>query len=226
MKRSILIVTGAFFFGFLNSGTLHSQTSVDTLYKQNRNYTIQTELYKIYKTESAEIVMLGNSITFGVDWNELMGRKGIVNRGIGSDNTAGYLQRMEYVYKLHPKACCIMGGINDIYQNAPVEQVFENYRKIVEELQMHHIVPIIQSTLFVSTRWKRYAEKNADVATLDSLLARYARLRGIDFLDLNSVMSKDRLLREDLTTDGVHLTAKGYAIWRDELEKILQKHGV
>lgn len=226
MKRSILIISVISFLEFLNLGRTYSQTGADTLYKQNGNYTIQTKLYDIYKTEKADVVMLGNSITFGVNWNELMGRTKIVNRGIGSDNTVGFLQRMEYIYKLHPQLCCIMGGINDIYQDATVEKIFENYKKIIEGLQAHKIIPIIQSTLVVSTEWKRYAEKNIEVAKLDSMLANYARLKGIEFLNLNAVMSEDHLLLEELTTDGVHLTAKGYALWRDELEKILKRHGV
>lgn len=226
MKRSIFTVSVIFSLEFLNWGLTYSQTDADTLYKQNRNYTIQTELYNIYKTGRADVVMLGNSITFGVNWNELMGRTKIVNRGIGSDNTFGFLRRMEYIYKLHPQLCCIMGGINDIYQYATVENIFENYKEIIEGLQAHKIVPIIQSTLFVSTKWKRYAENNMKIAKLDSMLADHARRKGIEFVNLNAVMSKDHLLLEELTTDGVHLTAKGYALWRDELEKILKKHGI
>lgn len=170
--------------------------------------------------------MLGNSITFGVNWNELMGRTAIVNRGIGSDNTYGFLHRMEYVYKLHPKICCVMGGINDIYQEIPVEKIFENYKKIVEELRAHKIIPVIQSTLFVSPKWRKYTEKNLEAVKLDSLLAEYAQQNKIDFINLNAVMSKDNLLMEELTFDGVHLTAKGYALWRDELEKVFQRHGI
>lgn len=226
MKRSILIISMTCCFEFLNWGRTYSQTSADTLYKQNRNYTIQTELYNIYKTERADVVMLGNSITFGVNWNELMGRTKIVNRGIGSDNTYGFLQRMEYVYSLHPKICCIMGGINDIYLETPVERIFENYKKITAELRLHKIVPVIQSTLFVSTKWKKYSEKNSEVAKLDKMLSEYAAQNGIDFVDLNAVMSKDNILKEELTFDGVHLTAKGYALWRNELEKIFSKYGI
>lgn len=203
-----------------------AQFGADTLYKQNRNYSIQTELYDVYKTERADVVMFGNSITFGVDWNELMARKTIVNRGIGSDNTYGFLQRMEYIYKLRPKVCCVMGGINDIYQSIPVEHIFENYKKIVEGLRSHHIVPVIQSTLFVSTMWKKYAEKNPQVARLNAMLVEYAERAGIDFVDLNSLMSKDNILMEELTTDGVHLNARGYALWRDALEKIFHKYGL
>jgi len=226
MRKCILIISMICFLGLLNWGRAYSQPSADTLYKQNRNYTNQTELYNIYRTEKADVVMLGNSITFGANWNELLGRTQIVNRGIVSDNTSGILHRMGYIYKLHPQFCCIMAGINDIYQDAPSEKIFENYKKIIEGLQEHKIVPIIQSTLFVSTKWKRYSEKNIEVAKLDSMLAEYARLKGIEFVDLNALMSKDHLLLEELTTDGVHLTAKGYAIWRDELEKTLKKHGI
>ena len=37
--------------------------------------------------------MLGNSNTYGVDWVELLDREGIINRGIGSDITEGFLNR-------------------------------------------------------------------------------------------------------------------------------------
>ena len=203
-----------------------AQTKSDSSYIQNRNYTNQTALYDVYKTEKADVVMLGNSITFGVNWNELMGRSSIVNRGIGSDNTYGFLQRMEYVYKLHPRLCCIMGGINDIYQDTPAEHVFENYIKILDGLRTHGIIPVIQSTLFVSTKWKKYVEKNGEVARLDSMLTAYATKNHIDFIDLNAVMSQNNLLKEELTLDGVHLTPKGYALWRDELEKVLRKYAL
>ena len=211
---------------FLSACRGRAQSGVETMYKQNPEYTIQTELYSIYKTEKADIVMLGNSITFGVNWNELMGRTTVINRGIASDNMYGYLQRLENIYTLHPKLCCIMGGINDIYQGLPVEVVFENYKKLIEGLRSHKIVPVIQSTLFISSKWRQYTEKNLEVAKLDILLADYARRNDVDYVNLNAVMSKDNLLKEELTTDGVHLTAKGYAIWRDELEKILRKYGL
>ncbi len=224
--RNMSLVAALSCISVLCSSSSIAQSGADTLYKQNRNFTEQTSLYDIYKTEKADVVMLGNSITFGVNWNELMGRTTIVNRGIGSDNTYGFLQRMEFVYKLHPKACCVMGGINDIYQDIPVAQIFENYKQIVEGIQSHGIIPIIQSTLFVSPKWKRSAEKNRDVAALDSMLTLYAAQHGFDFVNLNAVMSKENLLRDELTTDGVHLTAQGYVLWRDELEKIFRKYGL
>ena len=67
----------------------------DSLYLKNRFYHQQLGLYEIYRTTHSDVVMLGNSITFGADWNELLGRTSVVNRGIVSDNTFGILSRME-----------------------------------------------------------------------------------------------------------------------------------
>jgi lysophospholipase L1-like esterase len=192
----------------------------------NRNYRLQMELYEVYRTDSAAVVMLGNSITFGVQWNELMGRPGIVNRGIGSDVTRGFLHRLNTVYRLHPVLCCIMGGINDIYNDIPVDSIFATYALITRGLRDHGITPLIQSTLYVSPQWKRSTEKNLEVEALNRLLEAYARAEGIDYLPLNDALSAGGQLREDVTSDGVHLNALGYRLWREMLEPILKKHGL
>jgi len=44
--------------------------------------------------------MLGNSITQGVAWNELLQRPMILNRGISGDNLVGFLHRMKYITRL------------------------------------------------------------------------------------------------------------------------------
>ena len=194
------------------------------LYLQNRNFPVQTGLYDLYKTEHAEVVMLGNSLTQWVEWNELLGRTNIANRGIAGDITDGYLRRMEYVYRLRPKICFIEGGINDLYANVPLSVVFENYVKIVEDLRAHDIIPIIQSTLFVSPKWHDADEKNKDVVQLNVLLEEFARKNAFEFINLNARMSLDSFLRDELTYDGVHLTAAGYKIWGEEVEKILLRH--
>ncbi|MDE3057045.1 MAG: GDSL family lipase, partial [Bacteroidota bacterium] len=214
------------FVSCICAGALCAQSVSDTLYLRNKNYAVQTALYSIYKTEKADVVMLGNSITFGVNWNELMGRTNIVNRGIGSDLTQGFLHRLEYVYNVHPKVCCIMGGINDIYENIPVEKIYEHYIAVIDSLREHNIIPVIQSTLFVSPKWKRAAEKNIEVERLNGMLIEYARKEKILFLDLNRVLSEHKILKDEFTIDGVHLNAKGYELWRKELEPVLEKYGL
>ncbi len=206
---------------------LAAQAPPDTTYLRNYNYFLQTSLYDLYQTDSAKVVMLGNSITFGVNWNELMGRQGVVNRGIGGDLTSGFLHRLEYVYRLHPVLCCVMGGINDIYEDISPDTIFANYKQILQGLRSHNIIPVIQSTLYVSRRWKRAAVKNRDVTRLNVLLRAYANAEGILFLDLNDVLSENGYLREPFSTpEGVHLNAAGYRLWRDQLEPVFRRAGL
>lgn len=204
-----------------------SPLKADSLvYLKNPNYLLQTGMYDIYQTRHADIVMLGNSITHGVNWNELMNRGNIVERGIPSDILNGYLSRMSYIYKLTPKLCCIMGGVNDIYSGIPIETVFNNYIKVIGLLKNKGITPVIQSTLFVSTKWPAAKEKSPEIAKLNKMLSEYAFKNKIDFLDLNSKMAFNGLLFEDITYDGVHLNAKGYKIWAKELDKVLKRYGL
>lgn len=208
-------------------GTLlhgHLKAQYANLYLQNANYQIQTGMYDLYKTSQADVVMLGDSLTFNANWNELLNRNYVANRGISNDITAGYLHRLDYVYKLNPKLCFIEGGVNDLYSNYHANEVGRNMIQIVEEMQRHHIVPILQSTLYVASGWNKSSEKNQEIRELDQFLAAYAARKGIVFLDINRLVSQNGFLRDDFTPDGIHLNAKGYALWTAEVEKVLAKY--
>lgn len=225
-KYSLLLLLFPVFF---NSGILSAeplnQSADDSVYLHNRNYRLQTDLYDIYKTKKAEIVMLGNSITHGVNWSELLDRTDVVERGIPSDVLQGFLNRMDYIYKLQPSVCFIMGGINDIYSGIPVDTVFSRYKKIISGLTERKIRPVIQSTLYVSPKWHDAAEKNIDVEKLNKMLLDFSAENKIDFVDLNKILSKNKLLIDKYTFDGVHLTGEAYKLWAVEIEKVLKRMG-
>jgi lysophospholipase L1-like esterase len=215
-----LVLLGAFW------ATADAQTAYDSLYLKSSTYRNLTGQHAMSQLRSADIVMFGNSITYGGLWNDLLGRESVVNRGIGGDNTVGMLHRLPSVYRLSPKICFIMAGINDLYADAPVSTIYTNYTHIIDTLRAHGIVPVIQSTLFVNPKWKRSEEKNPQVAELNRMLERFARENGIEWIDLNGVLSASGLLRDEYTTDGVHLTAAAYLEWRKLLLPILQQHGL
>jgi len=192
-------------------------------YKKNKQYQQQVGFYNIYKTKKANIVMLGNSITYGCNWSELLGRNDIVGRGITSDNLEGFLSRMNYVFKLKPKVCFVMGGVNDLFSGISIDQIFSNYKRIIDTLLSKKIKPVIQSTLFVNPRWKNTEGKNALIAKLNEKLKYLAKVKKIIYMDLNSKLIEGEWLKDDYTSDGVHLTWKAYKIWGEELEKILHK---
>lgn len=195
-----------------------------TYYKGTPDHRMQTSLYDVYKTKHAEIVMLGNSLTHGVNWNELLGRTDVAERGIPGDGIKDFLGRMDYVYRLNPKICFIMGGVNDIYSGYPAEPTAANFIKVIEALREHNIIPVIQSPLYVSSKYLLSAQKNREIAILNNLLKAYADKNGVLFIDLNSKMSRGGYLQSELTLDGIHLNARGYVIWRDEIESVISRH--
>ncbi|HEX2983767.1 MAG TPA: GDSL-type esterase/lipase family protein, partial [Ignavibacteriales bacterium] len=121
--------------------------------------------------------------------------------------------------------CFIMGGVNDLYNDYSPEDVFKNYKMIVEKLQANNIQPIIQSTLNVST-WKRADEKNPLIDELNALLIKYAAENKITYVNLNDVLSKDGKLIQAYTYDGLHLNAEGYKRWLAVLEQEIKKLGL
>lgn len=189
------------------------------IYRKNPNYDYEIALYKIYKKKRTNIVMLGNSITHGVNWNELIGRDDIVERGIPADILQGFAARINYILDLKPKICFIMGGINDIYSWIPLEQIFKSYVQVIEELQKNNVKVVVQSTLFTAKRYPASAERNLQVEKFNQMLREYCMKNKIEFMDLASKLCKDSFLRDENTHDGLHLNANGYKIWGQEVER-------
>lgn len=234
MKKILLSLVLIFIWSDLAAQSTYS-------YLQNPIYQRQIEFYKIYKPLNTKVVMLGNSLTHGVDWNMLLGRNDVAEMGIVSDVLSGYYNRLTYVTKLKPKACFVLGGLNDLYQWIPVETIFEDYQKVVERLQRNGITVVIQSTLYAGRDWGKdwiaannpdvnaaevNAERNIQVDRLNNMLKEYALKKNIEYIDLNSLMSRGNYLRSELTYDGVHLNAAGYKIWGREVEESLKKLGL
>lgn len=225
MRKIILILLAVFIC--ITASAQNKTTAAEPYnFRTNPNYIYEMGLYDIYKTRTADIVMLGNSITHGVKWNELLGREKVIERGIPSDNLEGFISRLDYVTRLKPKVCFIMGGINDIYNWTALEKIFQNYTLIIKELKAKNIKVVIQSTLYANAKYPSAADRNIQVENLNKLLIDYAKKNNIEFIDLNQKLSTAKFLNGDVTYDGLHLNAKGYRIWGREVELVLKKMGL
>ncbi len=167
--------------------------------------------------KNIDIVMLGDSITSRGEWKELLEDEHILNLGIDGDTTSGILNRIGSVVELAPKKVLLMAGINDLCISIPLEEVFENYKKIVEVLNNSSISVIVQFTLIT-----QMPAVNKKVRIFNQQLEEYCHENSIEFVDLNiSFSNEDGLLREDLTTDGLHLGQKAYKVWAYKLKSFL-----
>ena len=190
-------------------------------YKKNGSYILYNELFRSYK-KNVDVVFLGDSITWYCYWNELIDTEfSVMNRGIGSDTTFGVIHRLDEVFEHKPKFIFIMIGINDIYQGFDLNIIADNYRQIISSMKKNNIVPIIQSTLYVSRKYKNRnpVEMNIAVEILNHSLKKIAYDEKLYYLDLNKKLSTGKYLNDKYTFDGIHLNSVGYNIWKDEIEK-------
>ncbi|MCE5345296.1 MAG: GDSL-type esterase/lipase family protein [Bacteroidales bacterium] len=235
---SALIVTNILTAGFLilgreetkvadkTSAGNQQQSKSESSFKDNPSYVERMSLYSVYGKQG-KIVMLGNSITERVDWAELLNRDDIINRGIGSDITEGFLSRMEYIYKVNPKVCYIMGGVNDIARNVPQDITILNIKKIIEDLKQHNITPVLQSVLHVADIYPNNVVFNQKIESMNVELEKAARETKVCFLNLNAILSSDnQLIKEYVLKDGIHLNGQGYDKWRTVLLANLKEQGL
>lgn len=202
-------------FPYPQLSALKKTIKPDTSITRSQYYLDRKDFFES-NGKQADIVMIGDSITNRAEWPELLGVISIANRGINSDTTDGVIERMESIYSTHAKKAFIMIGINDITTGVNTDTIFNNYTTIIEGLQRNKITPNIQSTLLTRRNNEDY---NIKINALNTKLIAYAKANNITFIDLNESMAEDNVLIGDYTSDGIHLSGKGYAVWANTLTK-------
>ena len=196
----------------------------DTLkFSDNQTYTEQTELFNIYPTKMATIVMMGSSLTQRVNWSELLERNDIVNRGIGSDIAEGYWHRIYSVTKLKPQYVFLEIGANDLLRNTPVEVIFGKIERLIDSLSKTVPRIVLLSCFYVSNKMLNYQRYNRRVDSLNRMFHPLtSRFSTLVIMDVNKELSKDGVREQSFAlSDGIHLNAKAYQIWKKEIEEFL-----
>lgn len=207
MKKIVLILIAGIMM--LQAWTIQD----DPYYKHKKS---QFEM--LAQNDKYKIVMLGDSITDEGQWDELLNLDTIQNRGISGDTTDGVLQRLDSLNKNIEKVF-IMIGVNDIMRGKSVDEIFTNYQKIVQILKEKKIKVYIQSTLFIGE--KRAENFNIKVENLNIKLKQFASDNNLIFIDLNKILSSDKMLKHELTSDDLHLNGSAYNLWASEIKKYI-----
>ncbi len=170
--------------------------------------------------DEVKICMLGNSITEAGNWNELLQSNSIRNCGQGGYTTGQMLWHMDAtVISARPSHCFIMGGINDFSMDLEYQTVWNNFVEIIKRLEDAKIQPVVQSTLFQAEG----SPNNSVVKQLNTDLKQLCEKMNLDFLDINSVLSRNEALELKYSTDGTHLNQEGYEKWGKFLRVYFRK---
>lgn len=185
------------------------------------------------ETDTPDIVMLGNSIIQQGNWTRLLNRKDIINRGIAGDQLPCICERLKYLKGIGAKIWFLEGGVNDLPEKDAV-YLFEQYKKIVLFTESENAIPVINLVFYLSPRAGEkypgradYKNINARIGELNAMLVDFAKKNNIMVIDMNKTFSgENNVLKDEFTTDGVHLSDVAYKAWAEQIEIVLNKSGI
>ncbi len=213
MKRIIMAAVVAMF-----AITAISQANQDVYYAR------RATLFEQLPVGKKDIIMLGNSLTDGAEWNELLNNRHVKNRGIVGDIVQGLYERMEPILKGQPKKIFIMSGVNDVSHGVDGDSIARATEKLIVLIKTRspRTRIYLQSMLPFNNdvrEWKYLVGREQVVVDGNRALEQVARRQGVTWINLYPLfVDENGKLKAEYTNDGLHLMGEAYLIWRDAIK--------
>jgi len=226
MKKLLLasfLVAAALFYSYGQQPLTTSDSSRFPAY-----YWHSKDMFDHLPDTRNEIVFLGNSITDGAEWFELLQNKKCRNRGISGDVTEGILLRLDGVTRLKPSAIFLLIGINDLSRNISVDEITGRYREILQRIKKETpgTKVYVQSVMPVNPATggnTRLEGKTGLIIELNGRLQALAKEFGLTYIDLFTPLADtNNLLPRRYSIDGLHLSYEGYSAWAGILRQYIK----
>lgn len=161
-------------------------------------------------------ILLGDSLSLWFPSQGLPGGQLWLNQGISGENSGQILSRLSAFSQTRPDTIYVLAGINDLRQGATDQVILDNLRQIVRRLHQNHPKAQVIMQSILPTRLA--AIPNERIRNLNQQIALIAQQQGAGYLNLYTLFADGQgEMRQDLTTDGIHLTRRGYEVWQDAL---------
>ena len=136
-----------------------------------------------------------------------------LNQGISGDTTTGILSRLSSFAQTRPDTIHLMAGINDLKNGASDVEVLLNLAEIMRRLrEQHPEAHVIVQSILPTRRDNLPSDR---IRALNAQIEAIAQQQQVTYVDLHPAFSDDTgNLREELTTDGLHLNRFGYEVWQ------------
>lgn len=165
------------------------------------------------------IVFFGDSITEG--WkaaHPAFFPARVLDRGISGQTSAQMVVRFSAdVVALHPRVVHIIAGSNDIAGNTGPTSLaaYQDNMRAMADLARANGIRVVIGALPPADRfwWATGLRPAAQIRAVNAWLRGFARERGLRFVDYHAAMTTPAgAMRSDLSDDGVHPNARGYAV--------------
>lgn len=187
----------------------------------NELYGQRSSLFEMLPIDSTKIVFLGNSLTHGCEWHELLNNPNAINRGIVGDVIAGVQNRLQPILDGHPAKIFLMIGTNDVSHDLTADSIATATVELVQRIR--EATPntrlYVQSMLPINNSFGRYKlmiDKEQTIRDINALTRPQIEALGATWVEIHSLLTdEDGNLRKEYTNDGLHLLGPAYFIWRD-----------
>ena len=190
--------------------------------------------------DEKRVVFMGDSITDAwvrPEYGGFFPGKPYIDRGISGQTTPQMLIRFRPdVIALQPKVVLILAGTNDLAGNTgpmTVDQIEGNLQSMSELAHDNKIRVVLASVLPVSNYGHdrdgkpvdmRIKRDPAKIIELNTWIKQYAAAHGDIYLDyFSATVDEHGLFKADLSEDGLHPNAKGYAVMSPLAEKSIEE---
>ncbi len=183
-------------------------------------YHQRVSLFNALAQTKEDIIFLGNSITDGGEWSELLNDLHIKNRGISGDITAGVINRLDEITNRKPSKIFLLIGVNDLARNISTDSVVKNMLLIAAYIRQQSPATklYVQSILPVNDvygKFSTHTNKGEQIKIINTQLKDQAQDYGYTYINLYSTfVDKNGKLKSNLTNDGLHLKGEAYLTWK------------
>ena len=231
MKRKILLAVAivlclsliaafAVYFAVIRPKNIQQQEFQEAVarYRSEKmeRYRQENQRYEDYQVD---VAFLGDSLTDGYDLDKFYPQYLVCNRGIGGDTTFDLEARLEdSVYRLKPKVAVMLIGANNL------STMFDNYENILIGLKTN--LPDTEIVLLSLTNMGQDWGKGNELAAYNNVkIQKLAQKYGFAFVDLYGPLMdlSTGEIYPEYTTDGGHLTDRGYQILTAQITPILEE---
>ncbi len=224
ISKNIMNRLFCFLVILLGLGFFAGARSTDGYYGQ------RASLFEILPASPDDIIFLGNSITDGAEWSELLGNPHAKNRGISGDRVKGVFERLDPITAGKPSKIFLMIGINDVAAGDSVAAIVEGIEAIVERIKAEtpRTRIYIESVLPVNdcyNRFKGHTSRWQMVAEINAGLQKLAASEGAAYVDLYSAFVDPATgkMKPEYSNDGLHLLGNGYLKWIEIIKPLVDE---
>ncbi|SHJ57014.1 Lysophospholipase L1 [Malonomonas rubra DSM 5091] len=173
------------------------------------------------------LYMIGDSHIDRAEWQELIGSKGVYNRGIGRDTVSGVRARLESSIGVSPKIIFIMIGFNDLARGFKAVDIIREYSKLLSDVKAKFPESeVVVASLLPIGALRDIKLKNSDIFEFNSQLNALSIKKNVHNMKTPSfVYGQDKMLSPNFTNDGIHLNGSGYKLFGEEVQRLLESIG-